>query len=217
MIIPSEWTFNSEGVASAFDEHVREQLPWYDLATKAIVHVARHYIPQGGTVYDIGASTGNIGRALNRILQNRNARFFPIEKSAEMCGQYQGPGNIETADAVTYEYEKFDLCVCFLVLMFLPPKDRAILLQKLKTSVVGGGALIIVDKCLPSGGYPGIIMSRLALAGKMENGAAAQEIIDKELSLSGIQRPIDPKELVGACEFFRFGDFVGWIIEGGNK
>ncbi|WP_321900045.1 hypothetical protein, partial [Paraburkholderia heleia] len=43
--------------------HVHEQLPWYDLATETVVHFARHYIPNGGRVYDIGCATGNVGRA----------------------------------------------------------------------------------------------------------------------------------------------------------
>ena len=45
MDIPTNWTFETSGVAQGFDRHVREQLPWYDLATNAILHVARHYIP----------------------------------------------------------------------------------------------------------------------------------------------------------------------------
>ena len=40
-------------------------------------------------------------------------------------------------------------------------------------------------------------------------------MIKKELSLSGIQRPLYPGELgEDAVEVFRFGDFAGWIIEG---
>ena len=55
---------------------------------------------------------------------------------------------------------------------------------------------------------------RLALAGKLSAGVEADEIIAKELSLGGIQRPIDPEILGDAVEWFRFGDFAGWIIEG---
>ena len=73
MDIPTNWTFETSGVAKGFDRHVREQLPWYDLATNAILHVARHYIPENGLVYDFGASTGNIGRALEPILTKRKA------------------------------------------------------------------------------------------------------------------------------------------------
>ena len=214
MKIPSEWTFESGDIAAGFDEHVREQLPWYDLATKSIVHVGRHYIPMGGLVYDIGASTGNIGRALDGVLKSREALLIALENSNAMIPKYRGPGIIELSDARAYAFKPFDLCVCFLVLMFIPPKDRAALLANLRASLLPGGALIVFDKCLPASGYPAVVMSRLALAGKIENGANARDVIDKELSLSGVQRPLDPAELGDAVEFFRFGDFAGWIIEG---
>ena len=83
--IPRDWTFKSVEIADAFDSHVREQLPWYDLTTGIITHVARHYIPQGGKVYDIGASTGNVGRAIADTLEARNATLYAIESSKEMC------------------------------------------------------------------------------------------------------------------------------------
>ena len=60
-------------------------------------------------------------------------------------------------------------------------------------------------------------LSRLALAGKVATGTPASEIVAKELSLGGVQRPLDPGLVDGwgeAVEFFRFGDFAGWIIEG---
>lgn len=117
--IPRDWTFKTSGVANHFDRHVREQLPWYELTTGVIAHVARHYIPEGGLVYDIGASTGNVAT----------------------------------------------------------------------------------------------VLWRLALAGKVAAGADARDVIAKELSLSGVQRPLHPDELTGAVEIFRFGDFAGWIIE----
>jgi hypothetical protein len=48
MQIPQNWTFKSDHIADHFDQHVREQLPWYDLATFATAQMARHYVPQGG-------------------------------------------------------------------------------------------------------------------------------------------------------------------------
>jgi len=113
-----------------------------------------------------------------------------------------------------FEYEPFDFAVCFLVLMFVPPSKRASLIAKLRAQTLPGGALVIFDKCQPVHGYVSTVMSRLALAGKVAAGVDAREIIAKELSLSGVQRPLDPKELgEDAQEIFRFGDFAGWIIE----
>ena len=105
MDIPTNWTFETSGVAQGFDRHVREQLPWYDLATNAILHVARHYIPENGLVYDFGASTGNIGRALEPILTKRNAHLIGIEPSQEMIKLYNAPGNVICSKAETFSSE----------------------------------------------------------------------------------------------------------------
>lgn len=59
-----DWTFESEHLARTFGEHVREQLPWYDLVSQAVAFIARNYVPVGGLVYDIGASTDNLERLL---------------------------------------------------------------------------------------------------------------------------------------------------------
>lgn len=214
MKIPDTWSFDIKEVADNFDDHVKEQLPWYDLVTNAVAHIARHYIHEGGIIYDIGASNGNIGRAIEKTITERNAKLIGIEKSPEMANKYNAEGEICITDALEFDYQKADLIVCFLTIMFIHPKDRKEFIQKLKSSLNIGGALIIVDKCLPISGYPATILSRLALSEKLNAGAEPKAIIDKELSLSGIQVPIDISILPdNAVEFFKFGDFAGWIIE----
>jgi|DEB19_MinimDraft_3_1074340.scaffolds.fasta_scaffold03491_8 tRNA (cmo5U34)-methyltransferase len=214
MNIPRDWTFKNLEVADAFDAHVREQLPWYELTTGLVAHVARHYIPRNGKVYDIGASTGNVGRAISEVLESRSATLTAIEASPEMCARYSGAGKVVCADAIEYDYKSFDLCVCFLVLMFLTPFQRSQLLKRLQLLTNLGGAILVFDKCAPVGGYPATVMQRLALAGKVSAGATPADVIAKELSLAGAQRPLAPSELPKhAIEVFRFGEFAGWIIE----
>ncbi len=214
MRIPDEWTFSNEDVAGAFDQHVREQLPWYDLLTTAVAHIARHYIPSNGLVYDIGASTGNIGTAIEPVLKNRNAEFIAIENSPQMVEQYHGPGSVVLGDALEYQYKEFDLAICFLVIMFFPPAKRKQFIDTLKSRLRPGGAIIIVDKCEASAGYPATVLWRLALSNKVSAGVSAEEIVAKELSLGGVQRPIDPSILgKEAIEYFRFGEFAGWLID----
>lgn len=212
--IPTDWTFRSSHVAESFEQHVREQLPWYELASGAVAHVARHYIPEGGLIYDVGASTGNIGRLLADTLASRNAQLIAIEASAEMADLYAGPGILETSDAVTYDYQQHDVAVLFLVVMFLPPATRRTYLHRLYERMNAGGAMVVVDKCDDTCGYIATILRRLTLAGKVATGTTADDIIAKELSLVGVQRPIDLADLPGDPQvFFRFGEFTGWIIE----
>lgn len=212
--IPKNWTFHSDHVAEHFDAHVREQLPWYDLVTSAIVEIARHFIPDGGLIYDIGASTGNIGRSLADTIDAKNAQLIAIEKSSSMAERYAGPGKLVVCDACAHDYEPFDVAILFLVLMFIPVSKRGDLIKRLYAKLKPGGAIIIVEKTIPPGGWLSTVFSRLTLRGKLLQGALPEKIIEKEMSLAGSQRPIDKDTLAGdPVEFFRFGDFAGFIIE----
>lgn len=213
MEIPKNWTFKSEEVASGFDKHVRETLPWYDLATDAVAHVARHYINEGGKVYDIGASTGNIGKALKQTLESRKAKLIAIEPSIPMAGLYEGGGQLLINNAEDIEYEDYDVAICFLSIMFMEPNKRDDFMTKLRKSRKKGGAIIIFDKMEPIHGYFSTVMYRLTLANKIAQGIKPEQVMEKELSLSGVQRPIN-EQLLGddAINWFRFGDFAGWII-----
>jgi tRNA (cmo5U34)-methyltransferase len=212
--IPRHWTFRSREVAEHFDEHVRDSLPWYELATNAVAHFGRHYIPNDGRVYDIGASTGNIGRALRDTLRQRQARFTAIEESLEMAERYQGPPDLVVADAVGFEFEPFDFAVCFLVLMFLPVETRGQFLRRLQALTKPSGALVIVDKVQMPAGYLGTAFSRLTLQQKLAVGAEPEAILRKELSLAGYQRPLDPRMMPDSARaFFQVGEFTGWILE----
>jgi len=214
MEIPINWTFETAEVAKGFDRHVREQLPWYDLATNAITHIARHYISEGGLVYDVGAATGNIARALQPVLDDRGARIISIEPSAAMLEKFDGPGEVICARAEDVIYQGFDLGVVFLTLMFIEPRRRVQLMNHLRHSCRPGGAIIVFDKLEPVGGYLSTVFYRLTLAGKRAAGVPPTEIIEKELSLSGVQRPINEGQLSGDAHlWFKFGDFAGWVIE----
>lgn len=216
--IPSNWTFERADIAKGFDRHVREQLPWYGLATNALAHIARHYVPRGGLVYDLGASTGNVGKALRETLRDRHAELVAIESSMHMVEQYRGPGRIVHGNAADFDYAPFDLAVAFLTLMFLSVEERVQLLGKLRARVRPGGAIIVFDKTQATTGYPATILARMTLAGKVAAGVEPSEIIAKELSLGGVQRPIHPGLLgADAIEWFRFAEFAGWLIEGPSE
>jgi tRNA (cmo5U34)-methyltransferase len=215
LAIPKEWTFRTPAVAKAFDSHVREQLPWYDLATGIVAHVARCYVPQNGVVVDVGASTGNVGRAIAKTLKDRSARLIAIDAEASMKDVYDAPGDFVVANAERYGFANAspDVIVCFLSMMFVPVALRPGLLEYMYGSLRPGGALIVFDKTVPKPGYVGTVAYRLALAAKYENGASPEEIIAKELSLSGVQRPLEEGELKDFVEVFRFGDFAGFVRE----
>lgn len=217
--IPQTWTFKDADVAEHFDRHVRVSLPWYDLATGIIVHLVRHYLPERGHVLDLGASTGNVGRALRDVLASRHAGLTAIDNSPEILARYDAPGETMLADLTTIDLSTFrpNVVVAFLVLMFIEPARRAAVIERIKRSVEPGGCAIVFDKRAAEGGEIGTVLYRLTLAAKYEAGATPEEIIAKELSLAGIQRPLFSDELAGFTEVFRFGDFGGWLYARGTS
>lgn len=215
LTVPKDWTFRSVDVVKHFDSHVRESLPWYEIATGAVAHIARSYIPERGVVIDVGASTGNIGRAIAGTLSARRADLIGLDPSPAMAPVYDAPGQLVISPAETFDFasRRPDVIVCFLALMFVPVAQRAGLIGRMQAAVQPGGAIIVVDKMIPRPGYVGTVNFRLTLAAKYEAGASPAEIIAKELSIAGVQRPMSEEELVGFSEFFRFGDFAGFIWE----
>jgi tRNA (cmo5U34)-methyltransferase len=220
--IPKEWTFNSSAVADRFDKHVREQLPWYDQLLACIAHIGAHYIGRGGIVYDVGASTGNVGQVLARTLFDRGACLSAIEQSREMASRWRPPmtkeghasHTMEVADALAYTFEPFDFAVVNLVMMFMPIERREDFVAALCAKAKPGAAVVFVEKTIGASGYPGTVLRRMAMRWKLDAGVRPEEIVDKELSLGGVQRPIDPSIIpANAVEFFRFGEFVGWLWE----
>ena len=213
MPIPAEWTFQRADIAAHFDQHVREQLPWSDLVSGGAAHLARHYLPDRGLLYDLGCSTGNVAHALAATIPARNVDYVGVDNSQEMVDAWTGPGVAYVADIRDYDFRAYDVAVAFLVLMFLPPIDRAALLTRLLALRRPGGALIIVDKVEAPDGYLGTVLHRLTIAGKVATGTPAAAIIEKELSLAGVQRPLAAAEVPdGARMWFRFGEFAGWVI-----
>lgn len=212
--IPTDWTFQTAHVVDHFDQHVREQLPWYDLAAGAAAHVARHYLPENGTIYDLGASTGNIGTLLAASISARAARLICVDNSQAMADTYTGPGTYIVESLEHFDPEPFDVAVCFLILMFVNVTERPALLDRLRAACRPGGAIVIVDRADPPTGYLGTVLRRLTLAGKVATGTPYDQIIDKELALAGIQRPTDIPALDRtARSFFQFGEFYGYVIE----
>jgi tRNA (cmo5U34)-methyltransferase len=201
----NDWTFDNLD----FDKHVREQLPWYDLVTEAVVFMARQYLPtSGGLIYDIGASTGNITKAMADLMSARSAGAVSIEPNASLVKKFAGVGRVIESNAEDYDYKQFDIAILFLTLMFVPVSRRESLITTLKQNMRKGGAIIIVDKVTDSSGYFATCIKRMTMYFK-QKFVTPEEIVVKEISLSGVQRPVKREGKL----FFKFGEFEGWVIE----
>tara|TARA_R110000803_G_scaffold32247_5_gene71237 strand:- start:1241 stop:1900 length:660 start_codon:yes stop_codon:yes gene_type:complete len=216
MKIPSSWTFKSKEVAKNFDSHVREQLPWYNLATFICRHYIRAYARTEDTIYDMGCSTGNMELACEDIIATRNLRWMPVDESEEMLKRYKGKCTPTIQKMQTLKFkEGLDGAVCFLSLMFLTKSARESFLQRMFFSLSDDGFILIFDKFLSKEtGYISMVESQLASAIKKDNNLDASEILEKEISLLGAQVPMEYHEISKYSPrlIFKLGQFEGYII-----
>jgi len=209
-----DWTFKTQQIAKGFTKHVNQHLPWYPLATNLINCIAENYLPEEGTLLDIGASRGNITLRLHDLLVARRALPKSYEISEEMVKEFEGVGEVYLKDAEEID-EYFDVAICHLTLMFNSVEKRARILDKLRLKMREGGCVIIVEKFdVEESGYAPTVLRRITMRQKLDCGVDAEEIVDKELSLAGVQRPLQVRELCDfySTEFFRVGEFRGFIL-----
>ena len=214
------WTFNTPEIADTFDSHVREQLPWYDMVSDAVAYITRNYLPEFGVVVDIGASTGNMIDKLMPLKRERYADIIAIERSSEMCKVMQRKYEkvediyIQNNSVISHKLPTADVFIVFLTMMFLPIGDRKALINSMRANCRRGGVIIVVDKVADHGGYFSTVLKRLTMQFKLQQGAKPEDVLTKEMSLAGVQIPIDPSILgEDAKQFFRMGEFAGWVIE----
>lgn len=220
--VPQTWTFEDSAVAEKFDQHVREQLPWYDPLSRFVADVAVSFLPSYGVLYDIGASTGNITKLMRQSIIEKNVRAISIEPAHAMSELWEGEGELHIIDAQSYNFEEHrpDVAIMFLALMFMPPSERMGFMRRLLSALQPGGAILVVDK-----GYIGLPAAQVAckaatVAEKMRQGCAGESYVVKELSLRGEQRPTDDIAIFdlaiqhnfGIEEIFRFGEFYGLLL-----
>jgi len=214
------WTFETTEIASIFDDHVREQLPWYDMATDAVCYIVRNYLTDGEMVVDVGASTGNTIHNLMPLLEERKAEVLAIEKSSSMVDvmleRFKNNHNVTVNefDICNYNLPPAQVYIVFLTMMFIPVHKREAVLKAIRENLKKGGVIILVDKVCDHTGYFSTVLKRLGMHWKIRQGAQLGAVTDKEMSLAGVQIPFDAAMIPDGKLFFRMGEFAGWVIEG---
>ena len=214
------WSFDGEAVAKGFDSHIRSHLPWYDMMHDMVIHLVRNYITDNTNVVDFGASTGNLVDKLLILAETRDLGVIAVEKSFAMQSHMENRfGNLVDNDLLTItrnmfdiQTEKTDVFIACMTLSFINPSEREKIIDHMYKHAKR--AVIIVDKVGDYQGYLSAVMRRMTIQMKLNAGVEPEEALLKEMSLSGVQVPLDPRTLGrGAKEFFRMGEFAGWIIE----
>ena len=213
--------FNFEKLKN-FNAHVTAQLPWYDIVLDSIEFLVASYLPEKGILYDIGSGTGNLYKKILHILEKRQANYIGVDSAENMIKVHKEL--IESSDhQLLHEdirdldcIKGFDVCIFNLFLMFLPYSDQEKFLKKVLKSMSPYGVLICVEKQVSGfgDGFFRYAMDRLTMHLKERQGVSKIEILEKELALIGVQRPIRAIRLKKYTihEWFKIANFSGLAI-----
>ena len=227
MAIVEDWTFDN-GIVDSFEEHVRQSVPGYAMFEDYIVSLSRFFIPCGGKVLDLGASTGELAEAIYNCNKNRISFFGVIDNSNDMFAKLQERFNGNyyfdcCKTDISYGIpisEDFDFIVASLVLQFIPVNTRRIVLEDCFTHLTTNGAMVVVEKIVQETGNDQAMFDTIYQSNKHFNGLSAQQLYDKTQSLVGIMTPLtsaENEEMFKECgfkvtSFFQLGCFKGWIL-----
>jgi tRNA (cmo5U34)-methyltransferase len=216
MEIPESWTFKSKDIANDFDKHVVEQLPWYPLVSDMVRHIATCYLQDNNVLFDVGCSLGEVTHRLKDVIIARNITCYSIDPSSEMIKRFYGIGEVINSRIEDLEnIPNYNVCVCMLSIMFTDICKRSIIIRMLIDKCIIGGCIIVVDKIEQCSGYLGTCISRMSINAKLKSGVNPDDILKKELSLCGVQRPTNESIYIGEGfkKWFQLGDFVGYVYE----
>lgn len=192
---PSEFRFD-ESVARVFSDMLRRSIPGYASLLSLVATVARRYVREGTTVYDLGCSLGAVTLTIRHALAEREARIVAVDDSPAMIERCRtavdldpasAPVDVRLADVRALEFETTSLVVLNFTLQFLPLEDRGALLERCRDALVPGGALILSEKIAEPNGKRRL--ADLHDDFREANGYSRLEIAQKRAALERVLRP----------------------------
>ncbi|MGA7544582.1 MAG: methyltransferase domain-containing protein [Methyloceanibacter sp.] len=207
----SQWSFGGR-VAETFGEHVRRSVPLYDEAHDLICRISDYFVQKNSTVYDLGASTGQLTAKLaERHEAKPGVTLVGIDREDSMIKQARKAvgdrANVrfEVGDINNWDYEPCDLIISFYTIQFVPPRIRQDLINKIYRSLNWAGAFLFFEKVRAPDARFQDICTGIYTDFKLENGFSEAEIINKSRSLKGTLEPFSTN---GNLDLLRRAGFV---------
>lgn len=223
------WTFDGP-VAREFDAMLRRSIPDLDRMRALTYLIGREFVRDECAVVDLGAARGDaLAPFLSYERDGRGRRFVAVEKSPAMLDVLRD--RFQTEDVYVSDHDlrtgvpplssyQASLFLAILTVQFVPVDYRHRLLKSAHEALVPGGALIVVEKTLPTSGILDDVFRKLYWRTKHDEGYTDEEIVRKAAALEGVLVPlpadwtVDALKRAGFAEvecFWRWCQFAGWV------
>jgi tRNA (cmo5U34)-methyltransferase len=183
-------------------------IPGYFTAQQLCINLCKGFATNGTRIYDIGSATGTTIAMLLSHLQHFSGEITGIEPSEAMrklCQNKLDKLNEQTtvnSIKVTLENANIEdatlsnssAILCNYTLHFIPPESRLSIVEGFYEALLPGGFLVLSEKTAGVSPEETVLMRREYHRFKELNGYSREEILDKEMALSGILTPLSIDE-----------------------
>lgn len=214
------WSFDEEEVVNEFDTHVRQSVPLYNTFHEMVKNISRYAIQSDSKVVDVGCSTGHLLKDLQETNNKSNVEFIGLDTSTQMiefCNRNSKARFINT-NAIDFDFTNSSFVTSVLCLQFCTKEHRKLIVESIYKGLKEDGMFIIVEKIKSQIVDIHDMYNDLYYDFKRQQGLTDKEIIDKNVSLRGIMKPMTMEENLTLLKevgfkktdiFFKYNNFVG--------
>ena len=225
-----KWAFD-DGVTSVFVDMLERSIPSYNVMRELTFKIGSRFVKKGTDIIDIGSSRGD---AISPFIDKFGAynRYTMIETSKPMINvlnerfKYLQESNIvKVIDCDLRETfpvtKNTSLLLSILTLQFIPIEYRQFVMDKIYSTLIPGGAAIVVEKVLGESYATNDILIDEYLQFKVDNGYSRDDVDRKKMSLQCVLVPLQPSWNENMFSgsgfkhvdcFYKHLNFMGWIL-----
>lgn len=195
------FSFN-EAVARVFPDMIRRSVPGYSTTVSMMGLIAARFARPGTACYDLGCSLGAVTLAMRHSIPSDDCRIIAVDNAESMierCRHYIAlddaalPVQLVCADLRELDYDNASVIAMNFTLQFIPPDERAGLLNRLRRALTPGGALILSEKIAFPDAEEQQLHDRLHRDFKRAQGYSEMEISRKRNALEEVLIPDTPE------------------------
>ena len=187
-----------ERVVRVFPDMINRSVPGYGLVLELLTFLARRFVQDGSTVYDLGCSLGAATLAAQQGVDEGDVRFVAVDNSAPMiarCKDLLGqrgkafPVEFIEGDVREVPVRNASMTILNFTLQFVPPEDRHALLQRIAEGTLPGGIVVLSEKIRFDDETQQEIQTELHHDFKRSRGYSELEIARKRDAIEQVLRP----------------------------
>jgi tRNA (cmo5U34)-methyltransferase len=222
-----DFSFTTIARAKNFDTHIAREIHGYETLDTLVRGMADAFIEHGTNVYDIGASTGRLLNVLSEEIDHdgsgRQANFIGFEPVSEFIQNFQPSSDrvtlLEEAVSGDTVFENASLVTSLFTLQFVPVHLRPVIIEQIHRGLHSNGAFIWAEKVVASDPKLESLINAQHIQLK-RNGSDDSDILDKDIRLRSIMRPLSLAENINMLEnagftrhevFWRVNNFVAMV------